>query len=241
MWAIPRGCAQDRVVLCTHGGGFVCGSMYSHRKMYAHLAKAIGCKALIVHYRRAPEYVHPAQVNDVVAAYKWLLDQGVQAKHICTSGDSAGGTLSTTVLLGLRNAGLPLPAAAMPISPWYDLQATSPSIKVNADKDVLVKEEVLKGMAAKFLGNVSTTDPLANILQADLTGLPPIYIQVGGDETLLDDSTRFEAVARAAGVAVKVDIFPGMQHVFQIMVGRASEADDAVRRMAQWVKPYLGL
>ena len=241
MWAIPKGCAEDRVALCTHGGGYVAGSMYTHRKMFGHLAKAIGCKALILHYRRAPEHTHPAQVDDAVAAYGWLLNEGYQPAHICTTGDSAGGALSTSVLLAARAKGLPLPAAALPMSPWTDMEATGATLKTNADKDCLANEAMVKNMAATFLGSASAKDPLATLLYADLRGLPPIYIQVGGDEGLLDDSLRFAARARAAGVEVKCDVFPEMQHVFQFMAGKAPEADDAVRRMATWVKPKLGL
>ena len=241
MWAIPHGCAKDRVALCTHGGGYVAGSMYTHRKMFGHIAKAIGCQALILHYRRAPEHTHPAQVDDAVTAYGWLLAQGFKPHHICTTGDSAGGALSTSVLLGARAKGLPLPAAAMPLSPWYDMEAQGATLKTNAAKDCLANETMVKHMAATFLGPASNRDPLANLLHADVAGLPPIYIQVGGDEGLLDDSLRFETKARAAGVDIKVDVFPEMQHVFQFMAGMAPEADDAIQRMATWVKPKLGL
>lgn len=241
LWAVPKGCASDRVLLCTHGGGYVCGSMYTHRKMFGHLAKAVGCRALVLHYRRAPEHTHPAQVEDAVTAYAWLLEQGIKPGHIATTGDSAGGALSTSVLLGIRERGLPLPAAAMPMSPWYDPEGTGKSLETNEALDCLVKPAVLKGMAGTFLGGASSKDPKANLLQADVAGLPPIYIQVGAYETLLDDSLRFADKARAAGVEVKLDVFPEMQHVFQFMAGRAPEADDAIRRMADWVRPRLGL
>ena len=241
MWAVPKGCKDDRVVLCTHGGGYVVGSMYTHRKIFGHIAKAIGCKALILHYRRAPENPHPAQVEDSVTAYNWLLGEGYKAEHICTTGDSAGGALCTSVLLGIRDKGLPMPAAALPMSPWYDPEGTGDSLKTNAEKDCLVQKDVLEGMAGMFLGGASSKDPLANLLCADLAGLPPIYIQVGGDETLLDDSLRFEQLAKDAGVDIKCDVYPEMQHVFHFMVGKAPEADDAVQKMADWVKPKLGL
>ena len=241
MWAVPKACKDDRVVLCTHGGGYVVGSMYTHRKIFGHIAKAIGCKALILHYRRAPENPHPAQVEDSVTAYNWLLDEGYKAEHICTTGDSAGGALCTSVLLGIRDKGLPMPAAALPMSPWYDPEGTGESLKTNAEKDCLVQKDVLEGMAGMFLGGASSKDPLANLLCADLAGLPPIYIQVGGDETLLDDSLRFEKLAKDAGVDIKCDVYPEMQHVFHFMAGKAPEADNAVQKMADWVKPKLGL
>src|SRR5690349_15314425 len=133
MWAMPKGCAQDRVLLCCHGGGYVVGSMYTHRKMYAHLAKAIGCRALIVHYRRAPENVHPGPVNDMAASYRWLLGQGILPEYVAVVGDSAGGGLAITTLLRARELGLTLPAAAMPLSPWLDMEATGATFDSNSE------------------------------------------------------------------------------------------------------------
>ena len=241
MWANPKGAKADRVLICTHGGGYVCGSMYTHRKVFGHLAKATGCRALILHYRRAPEATHPAQVEDAVKVYSWLLDQGIKPEHIATTGDSAGGALCTTMLLAIRDQGLPLPAAGMPMSPYYDMEFTGESMQTKADVDCLVSKEIAQTMAGTFLGDASPKDPLANPFYADLKGLPPLYIQVGNDETLLDDSVRFEAKAKEAGVEVKLDIFPEMQHVFQFMAGMAPEADDAIRQMAAWVRPKIGL
>jgi monoterpene epsilon-lactone hydrolase len=191
LWATPKGCAQDRVLLCAHGGGYVTGSMYTHRKMYGHVAKAIGCRALIVHYRRAPENVHPGPVDDVVACYRWLLDQGIKPQHIALTGDSAGGGLAITTLLRAREKGLPMPAATMPLSPWVDMEASGESFASNGEKDVLVSRDIIKVMAGTFLGEGGNPkDPLASPIYADLKGLPPVYIQVGGDETLLDHSRR---------------------------------------------------
>ncbi|HEY2532347.1 MAG TPA: alpha/beta hydrolase, partial [Xanthobacteraceae bacterium] len=242
LWAVPKGCAQDRAVLCLHGGGYVTSSMYTHRKMYGHLAKAIGCRALIPHYRRAPEHVHPAPVDDTVTAYKWLLDQGIAPSHIALAGDSAGGALAVTTLLRARERNLPTPAATMPLSPWVDMEITGESLATNREKDVLVQKEVVEMMAATFLGDGGNRrDPLANPLYADLGGLPPMYIQVGGDETLLDDSRRLTDRAKAAGVDVRLEIFPEMQHVFHFAAGNAPEADDAIHKLADWVRPKLGL
>jgi epsilon-lactone hydrolase len=242
MWAVPKGCAQDRVVLCFHGGGYVTSSMYTHRKVYGHLAKAISCRALIPDYRRAPEHVHPAPVDDAVTAYKWLLDQGIAPQHIALTGDSAGGALAVTTLLRARERNLPMPAATMPLSPWVDMELTGESLVSNRDKDVIVQKEVVDMMATTFLGDGGNRrDPLANPLYANLEGLPPMYIQVGGDETLLDDSRRLAERAREAGGEVSLDIFPEMQHVFHFAAGYAPEADDAIRKLALWVRPKLGL
>src|SRR5208282_3506268 len=188
MWAAPKYCAQDRVLLCAHGGGYVAGSMYTHRKTYAHVAKAIGCRALNVHYGRAPEHVHPGPVNDMARSNKWLLDQGIRPGHIALIGDSAGGALAVTTILRAREQGLPLPAATMPLSPWRD---------------------IIQAMAGMFLGEGGNRrDPLANPLHADLQGFPPMYIQTGADETLLDDSRKLADLARNSGVDVTVEIVP---------------------------------
>ncbi|MBX9607403.1 MAG: alpha/beta hydrolase [Gammaproteobacteria bacterium] len=241
LWAVPKGCTQDRVLLALHGGGCVTGSRFSHRKLFAHIAKAVGCRALILDYGRAPEHTHPAQVNEGVKVYKWLLAQGIEPGHVATVGDSAGGNLCTTIVLGAKAAGLPLPAAVMPLSPWYDMEATAPSFATNAKLDRLISREMSLNMSALFLGGASPRDPLANPLHADFSGYPPLYIQVGGYEAIVDDSLRVAERARAAGVEVRCDVFPEMQHVFQFMAGRAPEADDAIAKLAAWVKPKLGL
>ncbi len=241
LWAVPKGASQDRVLLCLHGGGCVTGSRFSHRKLFAHIAKAVGARALIVDYARAPEQQHPAQVNECVKVYEWLLAQGIKPAHIASVGDSAGGNLCTTLVLGAKARGLPLPAAVMPLSPWYDMEATAPSFATNAKVERLISKEMSLNMAQMFLGSSSPRDPLANPLFADFTGYPPTYIQVGGYEVIIDDALRVAARAKAAGVEVHCEVFPEMQHVFQFMAGRAPEADDAIRKLAAWVKPKLGL
>jgi monoterpene epsilon-lactone hydrolase len=242
MWCLPRDSAMDRAIIWTHGGGYVVGSMHSHRKVAGHLAKAVGVPVLVLDYRRAPEHPHPAPVEDAVAAYRWLVgDEGIAPEHIATTGDSAGGGLCTAMVLALRDAGDPLPAAVMPLSPWYDMEATGESVTTNAPVDELVQHDILLAMAGMFLGDASPRDPLANPLYADPAGLPPMLIHVGGSETLLDDSTRFAARAQAAGVECTVEVYPEMQHVFHFLAGRAPEADEAIAAMAAWVRPKLGL
>lgn len=242
MWALPKGARVDRVLLCSHGGGYVTGSMYTHRKVYGHFAKAIGGRALIVHYGRAPENVHPGPVDDMVKAYGWLLRADIRPNHIALTGDSAGGGLAITTMLRARERGLPLPAASMPLSPWLDMEAGGSTFQTNAEKDALVTAPIIQTMASTFLGpNGNPKDPLANPLHADLAGLPPLYIQVGADETLLDDSRALAAAARDAGVDVTLEEEPEMQHVYHFLAGAAPEADAAIARLARWVRPKLGL
>jgi len=242
MWAVPKKCKEDRVILCLHGGGFFSGSMYTHRKLFAHFAKDIGCRALILQYRYSPEHPYPAQLEDSISAYKWLLDQGIKPEHIAFAGDSAGGNLCITTMLLARDRKLPLPAAVMPISPWYDMEVILDSLVYNNGKDLLFTKEWIKAIANMYLGEKGNPrDPYANPLYADLRGLPPIYIQVGGDELLLDDSVALASRAKEAGVDVRVDIYQGMQHTFQMAVGRAPESNDAVARYVEWIKPKLGL
>lgn len=241
LWAVPRGSREDRVLLALHGGGCVTGSRFSHRKLFAHLAKAVGCRALIVDYERAPEAQFPSQVDECVKVYRWLTQAGIRPEHIATVGDSAGGNLCTTLVLRARDQGLPLPAAILALSPWYDMEATGESLKTNAAVDRLVSPEISRSMSQMYLGDASPKDPLANPLYADFTGMPPIYLQVGGYEALLDDALRAADRAKTAGVDCRCDVFPEMQHVFHFMAGNAPEADDAIGRLAEWVKPKLGL
>ncbi len=242
LWAVPKGCTENRVLLCAHGGGYVTGSMYTHRKVYGHFAKAIGCRALIVHYGRAPENVHPGPVADMVKAYRWLLHQGITPNHIALTGDSAGGGLAITTILRLRDEGLPMPAATMPLSPWLDMDATGATFDSNKERDVLVTREIIQGMSAAFLGEGGDRrHPHANPLHGDLRGLPPVYIQVGGHETLLDDSRALADALRRVDGDVTLDVRPEMQHVFHFLAGVAPEADEAIGQLAAWVRPKLGL
>jgi acetyl esterase/lipase len=241
IWADPADGASDRVLQYVHGGGYVIGSAPYYRKFTGHLANALGCRVLNVDYRLAPEHPHPAPVLDSTTAYRWLLDQGYEPAHIAISGDSAGGGLTVATLLSIRQNGLPMPAAAMPLSPWVDMEGTGESMTSRQERDVLVQAETIKGMADAFLQGQDARDPLAAPLHADLSGLCPLYIQVGDDETLLDDSVRLAERAKAAGVDVRLDVFPEMQHVFQMAAGTMPEADEAISRLADWVRPRLGL
>jgi acetyl esterase/lipase len=241
MWAVPKRSAEDTVLLCMHGGGFVSGSIYTHRKLFGHLAKAAGVRALIFEYDLAPAHIHPTQLDQATDVYQWLLGQGIAPGRIAFAGDSVGGGLVITTQLRARERGLPLPAAALAISPAVDTELTGDSYVTNRDRDAFFSTEVVRALIGIYLGEEGDLhDPLANPLYADLSGFGPIYIQAGGDEVLVDDARLLEEHARKAGVEVRLDIFPGMQHTFQMAAGRAPEADDAVRRLADWVRPRLG-
>ena len=242
MWAVPKQASTDRVLMCIHGGGFLGGSIYTHRKMFGHLAKAAGARALLVSYHLLPEGLYPVPADDVMNAYRWLLDQGISPGHIAFAGDSVGGWLAVTVQQRAQEQRLPLPAAALLISPCVDMETTGESYETNRDSDPFFKQEVVRGIIQNFLGKgTNARDPLVNPLYADLSGLGPVYIQAGGDETLADDARLLGEHAQKAGIDVRVDIFPGMLHTFQMAAGRAPEADEAIRELAGWVRPRLGL
>ena len=240
MWVTPDGTTDiNKVVMYLHGGGYVIGSIVSHARLVGHIAKAAGVRALNVDYRLAPEAPHPAAVTDAVTAYRWLLDQGIAADKIVIAGDSAGGGLTIATLLAIRDQGLAHPVAAVALSPWIDLEGTGESMTSRAHVDLMVDGPALKVMADLFLNGQSPHDPLAAPLHADFTGLPPIYIQVGDEETLLDDSSRLAELAGAAGVDVRIDVFPEMQHVFQMSVGNLPEADEAVAKIGDYIRQAL--
>jgi monoterpene epsilon-lactone hydrolase len=241
MWASPHDGTDSRILVCLHGGGYTSASMYSHRKLYGHLAKAVRCRALILNVRRAPEHPHPAAVEDATAAYAWLLDQGYHPKHIAAVGDSGGGGLAVALLVSARERGLPLPAAAMSLSGWFDMELTGQSMIDNEGKDLSMTRASVDATASVFLGTASRQDPLANLYFADLSGLPPLFLQVGEDELLLDDARGLADRAHAAGVQCRLDVWPEMQHVHQMMAGRAPEADAAIADLAEWIRPKLGV
>jgi acetyl esterase/lipase len=225
----------------THGGGYVGGSTVSHRRMTGHLARAAGVRVLSLDYALAPERPHPAASDDALAAFRWLRSQGFSADHVAVAGDSAGGGLCTAVVLRLRDAGEELPAAVMPLSPWYDMELTGESLVRSRGSGEVVSADGLAGMAQAFLQGASARDPIANPLYADLAGFPPVLIHVGAEEALVSDSETFARKAEAAGVDVTLVVEPEMLHVYPFGAGRMPEADDAIGRMASWVRPKLGL
>jgi epsilon-lactone hydrolase len=239
IWANPVGCDTERVLVYFHGGGFISGSKESHRKIAAHLSKAAGCRALIPDYRLAPEHPFPAQLEDALAVYDWLLTTGYEPSKIAFAGESAGGNIATTATLALKRDGRPLPAAIVAFSPWYDMEGKGNTLESNAATDAFFSREMILGTAAMFLGGHSPTDPLANPLYSDPAGLPPIFLTCGTEETLQDHAERFATLARRAGVEVVLQVEEGMQHFYQCMVGRAPEADASIAEAGEWLNKQL--
>ena len=236
LWITPKSASTNHVVLYLHGGGYVVQSAKSHLKLASHIAVQANCRVLSIDYRLAPEHPHPAAVTDALGAYRHLLDSGFAANRIAISGDSAGGGLTIATLVAARDAGLPQPLAGIPLSPWVDLEGTGESMDSNAGNDFMVGRGALAMMADLFIASGSKRDPLAAPLYAKLHDIAPLYIQVGGHETLLDDSTRLAANAARAGVEVRLDVFPEMQHVFQAFVGQMPEATEAVTQIGAYLR-----
>lgn len=239
-WIVPPNAAADRVVLYLHGGGYVMGSINTHRAMIARIARASQARALALDYRLAPEHPFPAAVDDATAAYRWLLAQGYQPGKIVISGDSAGGGLTLATLIALRDAGVPLPAAAAPISPWADLEGTGASIQTRAATDPMVDQASLLRMGRLYAADHDPKKPLLSPIHADYRGLPPMLIHVGDAEILLDDSTRVAERARAAGVKVELEAWPEMFHVWHVFAKILPEGQQAIDRIGQYVLAHTG-
>lgn len=237
-WVTAPGTANGRTVLYLHGGGYVIGSLNTHRRLAYDLSLAADARVLLIDYRMGPEDPFPAAIDDAVAAYQWLLDQGNSPANIAISGDSAGGGLTVATLLSLKQKGIDLPACAVPISPWVDLEGIGESMTTNHDIDPMVQKPGLDRMAAFYLNGASARDPLASPIHGDLSGLPPMLIQVGTRETLLDDARRLHNNALAAGVNSSLEECGGMIHVWQLFGPMLSEGREAISRMGAFMKVH---
>jgi acetyl esterase/lipase len=237
-WITAPGAATDRVVLYLHGGGYVIGSVNTHREVISRLSRAAGAKALAIDYRLAPEHPHPAAVEDSTAAYRWLLRGGVDPARLVIAGESAGGGLTVATLVALRDAGDPLPAAGVCLSPWVDLECIGESMTTKAEVDPLVEREGVLEMAKAYLGETQPRTPLAAPLYADLRGLPPLLIQVGTAEVLLDDSTRLAERARSAGVEVVFEPWDDMIHMWHMFAAMLPEGQQAIERIGEFIRQH---
>jgi len=239
-WISPADAPEDKAILYFHGGGFRIGSIASHRDLMAQIAVASGCRVLAINYRLAPEHRFPAALDDALAAYDWMIGRGLQPADIAFAGDSAGGNLVLATMLALREAGRPLPAAAALMSPWTDLAATGVSYVTRAEADPIHQRQMILALAKNYLGGEGDPrDPLVSPLYADLEGLPPLMIQVGDRETVLDDSVMLVDKARAAGVDVELQVWDGMIHVFQMFGAELPEAHRAIADIAGFLDRHL--
>jgi acetyl esterase/lipase len=239
-WISPADAPQEKAILYFHGGGFRLGSVASHRDLIAQIALASGCRALAVNYRLAPEHRFPAALDDALAAYGWMLGRGLEPGNIAFAGDSAGGNLVLAAMLALRERGLPLPVSAALMSPWTDLAATGASYVSRAEADPIHQRPMILALAKNYLGRQGDPcDPLVSPLHADIKDLPPLLIQVGDRETVLDDSVMFADKARAAGVEVELQVWDGMIHVFQMFGAELPEAHQAIASIAGFLNRHL--
>jgi acetyl esterase/lipase len=239
-WSAAPGVDPTRAILYLHGGGYVIGSIASHRHMVTELGRAAGTRVLALDYRLAPEAPFPAAVDDALAAYRFLLKEGFAPASIAVAGDSAGGGLTLATLLAVRDAGLPQPACGFCISPWTDLAITGGTMTSKAADDPMVQEPGVRAMAAAYLGQADPRSPLASPLYADLKGLAPILIHVGSAETLLDDSIRFAGAAGAAEVPVRLEVWPEMLHVWHFFHPMLADGRRAIAEAGVYIRGAMG-
>jgi len=230
----------DRVMLYFHGGGYVVGSMRTHRSMLGDISRASGFSVLGLDYRLAPESPFPAPVEDALTAYRWLLGSGFEPGNIVLGGDSAGGGLVVSALVAIRYAGEPMPAAGVCISPWVDMEATGESFTTNAHVDPSVSKERILNIAKVYLAGKNPRAPLASPLHADLRDLPPLLSVVGSIETLLDDARALTERARAAGVEALLEVWDDMPHVWTHFASILPEGQQAVERIGDFMRHQVG-
>ncbi len=236
-WSSTPQADDAAVLLYLHGGGYLFGSILSHRGLVTNLGALAGVRTLAVEYRLAPEHKFPSAFEDALASYQYLLDQGNDPAHIAVGGDSAGGGLTIALLLAVRDAGLPLPGAALCISPWVDLTLEGASIQTKEKMDAIVSGTVLSHAVEAYLADTDDPlDPRASPLFGDLSGLPPVMIQVGSHEVVLDDATRLATRLAAADVGVRLDVWASMPHVWHLYAEMLGEGRQALEQAADFLR-----
>lgn len=238
-WTSTPDADAANAILYLHGGGYVLGSLDSHRHLAAEVGRASGARTLAVDYRLAPEHPFPAPVEDTVAAYRYLLGMGIKPGRIAIAGDSAGGGLVVGAMLAIRDAGLPLPGCGWCISPWVDMEALGQSFTDRAAADPTVQKATIQMMAQWYLGGANPRHPHAAPIHGDLAGLPPLLIQVGSAETLLDDSVALARKAGAADVVVDLQIWPEMIHIWHLYFPMLGAARRAIASGGSFVRDAL--
>jgi len=238
-WITVPGAATERVLFYLHGGGYALGSVNTHREMISRLARAAGVRALAINYRLAPENPYPAAVEDSVKAYRWLLASGINPGHVVIAGDSAGGGLTVATMIALRDAEDTLPAAGVCISPWTDMECIGESLLASIEGGGMIELDGIRQMANAYLGGADARTPLASPIHADLTGLPPLLIQVGGAEELYSDATRLAGKAEADGVDVTLESWEDMFHVWHSYAPMLPEGQQAINRVGEFIRKKM--
>lgn len=234
-WISAPKADAGRAILYLHGGGYVIGSINTHRAICGRISRAAKARVLLIDYRLAPEHPFPAAVDDAITAYRYMLAQGTRPGRIAVAGDSAGGGLTIATLVAIKEAKLPMPAAGAGLSPWVDLEGIGESMTRNDTVDPMVHKAGLTAMAQAYLAGKDPRTPLAAPLYADLSGLPPLLLQVGTWETLLDDSTRLAERARKSGVSVTLEPWENMIHVWQVFAPILDEGQQAIDKIGAFV------
>jgi acetyl esterase/lipase len=244
-WLLAKGADPDRRLLYIHGGGWTAGNLDSHRPLSARISQAAGAAVLAVHYRLAPEQPFPSGLDDCVHALRWLRANGpsgpAPARALFVAGDSAGGNLTLATLLACKERGFPLPNGAIPISAATDFSAAGESFRTRAALDPIIpaNPEAIRALGPVYTqGRADPLSPLCSPLNGDLRGLPPLLVQVGDAEVLLDDSTRFAAKAKAAGVDVTLRVYPEMPHVWHLFAPFLPEASAAIEEIGAFVRKH---
>jgi acetyl esterase/lipase len=238
-WTSTPTASGGRVLLFLHGGGYVSGSLTSHRHMVAQAGREAGARTLALDYQLAPEHPFPAALEDALAGYRFLLDAGIAPTQIALSGESAGGGLALATVLSLREAGLPLPGCLWLSSPWTDLALTGASLETKAAVDPLLSRAYLAELAGLYLNGANARVALVSPIYADLAGLPPMLIQVGSAETLLDDAVRLAAAAGAVDVSVHLAIWPHMIHAWHLFYQEVSDGQRSLAEAGAFIRAHL--
>jgi monoterpene epsilon-lactone hydrolase len=238
-WLTPKNHMDGKLLLYLHGGAYVLGGCDMHRQMVSHIARAGRIRAILPEYRLAPEHKYPAAIDDAVGVCRSLLKMGLKPQDIIVAGDSAGGGLSVATLLALRDAGDPLPAAAVLLSPFLDVTGSGASMQSRADKDPWFRAEELSIVADHYCEPHQRRFPLVSPVFANVEGLPPMLIQVGDHEILLSDSERLADECVAAGIDVELEVWPEMWHVFQMFTRKMPESRQAIDKIGRYIQARL--
>ncbi len=238
-WSLAPGSDPSRVLIYFHGGGYCSGSIVSHRRMVSETGRSAGVRTLALEYRLAPEHPYPAALDDALAAYRFVLAAGVPPERIALGGDSAGGGLTLATMIRLRDGGEKLPGCAWLVSPWVDLQMTGATVVSKADVDPLIQKPYLQELADAYLAGQDPSAPLVSPLNADLAGLPPVLVQVGSAETLLDDAVRIAGRLGSADVRVNLEVWPHMIHAWPLWAARLEDGRRAIASAGAFLRAGL--